>query len=67
MAPAIGFGWDLPRLGGPTKALHFALEQAALQAAAVALHCATQAPDNPQLCEHVKFVESQFVAHSLEA
>ncbi|OSJ32147.1 hypothetical protein BSZ19_20125 [Bradyrhizobium japonicum] len=56
---------DLPRLGGSTKALHFALEQAALQAAAVALHCATQAPDNPQFCEHEKFTESQFVTHSL--
>jgi hypothetical protein len=47
-----------------TWAFHFALEQAALQAAAVALHCATQAPDNPQFCEHEKLTESQFVTHS---
>jgi hypothetical protein len=38
-----------------------------LQAAAVALHCATQAPDNPQFCEHEKLAESQFVTHSFGA
>jgi hypothetical protein len=48
-------------------ALHFALAQAALQTAAAALHCATQAPDNPQFCEHEKLVESQFVTHSFGA
>ena len=66
MAPTISFGCGLLRLGGPAE-LHFALEQAALQAAAVALHCATQAPDNPQFCEHEKFAESQFVTHSFGA
>jgi hypothetical protein len=38
-----------------------------LQAAAVALHRATQAPDNPQFCEHENLAESQFVTHSFGA
>jgi hypothetical protein len=55
------------RLSGPTTTLHFALEQVALQAAAFALHCATQAPDNPQFFEQEKFALSQSVTHSFGA
>jgi hypothetical protein len=35
-----------------------------LQATAVAAHCATQAPDNPQFCEQEKLLESQLAMHS---
>jgi hypothetical protein len=35
-----------------------------LHAAAVAVHCATQAPDNPQFCEQEKLLESQLATHS---
>jgi hypothetical protein len=39
-------------------------EHPRLQAAAVAVHCATQAPDNPQFCEQEKLLESQLATHS---
>jgi hypothetical protein len=35
-----------------------------LHAAAVAVHCATHAPDNPQFCEQEKLRESQLATHS---
>jgi hypothetical protein len=67
-ATAFGFDRGSSAAQRPTtRARHFALGQAALQAAAVALHCATQAPDNPQLCEHEKLMVSQFITHSFGA